>query len=155
EVSAATAETLNGSAAINRGLARYGVVKSRRGRRVLLGPDVDPEYNLTDFISRIGNKDAHGLKKVYGAERTKAPLGQASGPSGGYLVPSDLRYELMADVAEDAMMRPRATVVPMSTSQVAMPLPDATTAQAAGTAGMLGGIKMQWTTEGTTRPETE
>lgn len=156
-MSQATAEKLNGSAEVNRGLARYAnALGHRRGLRRLLGPDVDPEYNLTDFLFKIGQRDTRGLAKVYEAERTKAPLGQTSGPSGGYLVPQPLLYDLMADVAEDALVRPRATIVPMSSSSVMLPLPDAATAPAAaGTASLMGGIKMAWTGEGLTRPETE
>ncbi len=147
----------NGSAAVNKGLRRYAELLShpRRSRQRELGRDVDADYCLTDFLFAVGTGNIRRLTKVYEAERTKSPLGQASGPSGGYLVPTDLRLDLMADVAEDAQVRPRATVVPMSSSSMILSLPDAGTVQAVGTPPFHGGLKMAWTSEGATRPETE
>jgi HK97 family phage major capsid protein len=151
-----TTATAEGSAAVDRGLRRYArALGSGRAVRRALGRDVDPDYCLTDFLWRVRAKDEDGLGRVYQAERTKAPLGQTSGPSGGYLLPPDLHLDLMGDVAELALVRPRATVVPMSSASLLLPLPDATTAQSAGTSPFFGGIKMAWTNENLTRPETE
>lgn len=153
----ATPALMNGNAGINRGLKRYAeaLAAPRRQRARLLGPDVDSDYCLTDFLFSLGTRDEARLKQVYQAERTKAPLGQASGPAGGYLVPEDLSLDLMQDVGENALMRPRATICPMQAATVRLALPDATTAQTAGTAPYFGGLLMKWTSEGTTRPETE
>ena len=147
----------NGSRQAEYGLRRYAEALSapRKVRQRLLGPDTDPDFCLTDFLFAVRRHDEPRLKSVYGATRTKAPLGQASGPAGGYLVPERLNLELMRDVGEDALVRPRAAVVPMTTSSVRLPLPDATTAPSAGTTPFFGGVKLSWTGEGQTRPETE
>lgn len=151
------APALNGNGRINRGLKRYAESLSwpRRQRQRVLGADTDPDHCLTDFLFCLATKNAERLASVYHAERTKAPLGQTSGPSGGYLVPTDLQYELMQDVAENAYIRPRATIVNMTSSLTDLSLPDATTVQSAGTSPFFGGLLMQWTQEQATRPETE
>src|SRR5262249_46001182 len=141
---------------INTGLKRYAEsLEWRRDNRRLLGEGVDPDYCLTDFLHCIGAKQFRRLAKAHQAERTKAPLGEVSGPAGGYLVPTELRLDLMQDVAEDALIRKRATVVDMTSARTLVSLPDAGTAQSAATSPFFGGIKMQWTEEGVTRPETE
>jgi HK97 family phage major capsid protein len=151
------APVLNGSSQVNRGLKRYAETMAwpRRQRQRVLGAGVDEDYCLTDFLFSLATKNTARLRFVYHAEFTKAPLGQTGGPSGGYLVPTDLQYELMQDVAEDSYIRPRASIVNMTSSLVNLPLPDAMTAQSAGTSPFFGGILMQWTQEGLTRPETE
>ncbi len=152
----AAAHRLNGSSAVNRGLRRYAeALGHRHSLRRVLGRDVDPDRCLADFIFSIGTKNTDRLTRVYDSSRTKAALGHPSGPSGGYLVPQDLGLELMQDVAEEALVRPRATVVQMDAYTLRLPLPDATTAQAAGITPFFGGIQMKWTSEGATRPETE
>lgn len=152
----AAAEVRNGSAAANAGLRRYAEARgSARALRRTLGQDVDPDYCLTDFLFRVATGDGKGLAKHYGAEVTKAPLGQASGPTGGYLVPRPIGLNLMDAVAEEALIRPRANVVPMTSSLMQLPLPDAATAQSAGTSAFYGGMKLLWTAEGTSRTETE
>ncbi len=147
----------NGSAAVSMGLRRYAELLShpRRERRRALGPDVDEDYCFTDFLFSVSTGDHRRLTKVYEAERTKAPLGQASGPSGGYLVPADLQLELMGDVAEDALFRPRATVVNMTSSTQILSLPDAGTVQSAAASPFFGGLRMAWTNENIVRNETE
>ncbi len=151
------APALNGSPRMNAGLKRYAEALSypRRHMQRVLGADVDPDFCLTDFMFCIGTNNHKRLKSVYQAERTKSSMGQTSGPSGGYLVPTELSLDIMADVSEAALIRPRAQVVPMNSSRMLLPLPDATTAQTAATAPFFGGILMTWTQEQQTRPETE
>lgn len=147
---------MNGSAHVNRGLRRYAeAVGSRRSVQRLLGPDVDPDYCFTDFLFCVGTKDAARLRQVYGAERTKTAMGENPGIIGGYLVPEELRADIMADISADSLIRPRATVVQMGSATTLLPIWDASTAQSAGTAPFWGGLKLSWTAEGNTRPETE
>lgn len=152
----AEAEASNG-AAVNRGLRRYAEARERGASAVrkALG-DAEPDYCLTDFLYRIAIKDEATLKATYGAARTKTSLSATGGGStGGYLVPTELRLDLMRDVGEESIFRPRATVVPMTTGTLELPLPDATTARSAGVAPFFGGLQMSWTGEAQTRQETE
>ncbi len=55
----ATTAPTNGNTAINKGLHRYAdALGSRRAVRKMLGRDVDPDFNLTDFLFAISTKDA-------------------------------------------------------------------------------------------------
>lgn len=115
----------------------------------------DPERCLADFLLRVGHDDRAGLAKVYGSVRSKAAMAESGGTTGGYLVPTELRHELLVDVAEEALVRPRAFVQPMASATLQLPLPNATTVQAAGTPPCFGSILMRWGAEGATAPETE
>lgn len=128
---------------------------ARRFHLVAIG-DVNPERCWSDFLVRIGRKDVEGLARTYGSERTKTALSALpSGVSGGFLVPPELRLDLMRDVAEESLFRSRATVIPMTGTTLALPIVDATSTATAGKSPFFGGIQMQWRAEAATRPETE
>ena len=143
--------------AVNRALAAFGDARSqaRRFHGEALGKDVDPSHCFADFLMRVQANDDRGLEKTYGSVRTKAAMAESTGTTGGYLVPASLRLDLMADVAEEAIVRSRALVVPMTTAVLTLPLPSATVAQSAGTSPFFGGIVMTWQAEASTRTETE
>jgi len=135
--------------ALNRDLQKRGGIS--RGSEWSVTPC------FADWLLRVAYNDARGLAKHYGTERTKAAMSETpSGAFGGYLVPVELRYDLMTDMAEESIFRRLgATVLPMASSTLQLPLPDAQTVQAAGTSPFFGGIKMTWTPEAATRTETE
>lgn len=72
--------------------------------------------------------------------------------SGGYLVPEEVRADIMTAALPEAVVRPQATVVPMPTSKLRWPVVDQTTL-ADGT--VYGGIQMLWLDEGETFTATE
>lgn len=98
------------------------------------GRQVDPrlkEYNAADFA---------------GAD-TKA-LSSQTGSTGGFLLPSTQNSEIMSLSAPMSVVRPRATVIPMSTRSVTMPTLDQTGTDAAD--HFFAGMKAYWTEEGGT-----
>lgn len=62
---------------------------------------------------------------------------------GGFLIPEVLRSQLLAVALESAIMRPGATVIPMETLRVALPMIDSTS----NVSSVFGGIVMYWTEE--------
>lgn len=64
--------------------------------------------------------------------------------SGGFLVPEEVRAELLQFSLESAIVRPRATVIPMSTLRAAIPMVDSTT----NNGSVYGGVIAYWTEEG-------
>ncbi len=139
------------------GLQAFGEAKegARRFHREALG-EVDPDHCWGDFLLRLFKRDHRGLEKSYQAQRTKTAMGESVGLTGGYTVPTELRYDLMRDVGEESIFRPRALVVPMKSNTLLLPLPDAVTVPAAaGISPFYGGIKLNWTPEGAARTETE
>jgi HK97 family phage major capsid protein len=128
--------------------------EARRFHPEVVGRGVDPGRCLGDFLLRVKNADAAGLEKVYGSYRSKTALAEGGGTTGGYLVPPELRYDLMRDVAEfEVLRRFGALVVPMTSSTLNLPLPDATTTGGSGIPGYFGGINLSWTTEAKSRTE--
>ncbi len=63
---------------------------------------------------------------------------------GGYLVPEEIRAEILSLSLESAVVRPQAVVVPMSTSKLKWPALDFTTE----VGEVFGGIVMSWLDEG-------
>jgi HK97 family phage major capsid protein len=65
---------------------------------------------------------------------------------GGFLLPEEFRSDLLMVALEHAIMRPRATVIPMSSQTLAIPAVDDTT-HAGGT--VFGGVQVFWVDEST------
>jgi HK97 family phage major capsid protein len=62
---------------------------------------------------------------------------------GGFLIPEELRSEILQVALETAVMRPLATVIPMSSARVPIPMIDDTS----HTSSILGGVVGYWTEE--------
>lgn len=62
---------------------------------------------------------------------------------GGFLIPEELRSEILQVALETAIVRPRATVIPMSSLRVPIPMIDDTSHQGS----ILGGVVGYWTEE--------
>lgn len=71
--------------------------------------------------------------------------------TGGYLIPEDVRSEIMTRALEGAVMRPYAQVVPMPSGKFSWPVTDFTTE----VGEVYGGIVMSWLDEGQTFTPTE
>jgi HK97 family phage major capsid protein len=69
---------------------------------------------------------------------------------GGYLIPEEVRSDIMTVALEEGIVRPRAHVVPMSTGRLRYPVLDFTTE----VGEVFGGIVMSWLDEGQEIPET-
>ncbi len=123
------------------------------------GGEGDPKKNFGDWLCAVARNDRGYLEKHYQTAfvpyTAKAALGESSGVTGGYVVPPDFSSQLLALVAEKAVMRPRAFVQPMASATLQVPYLDITTAQAAGTSAFFGGVSFAWTEEAQTRTETE
>jgi HK97 family phage major capsid protein len=126
------------------------------------GRDGDPGKNFGDFCVCVATGNRKRLEEVYGSYqvdnkgvRTKAALGEASGSTGGYVVPPDFYDQLLTIIAENTFIRPRAFVQPMASATLQFPYLDVTTVQSAGVSPFFGGVQMYWTAEAQTRTETE
>lgn len=70
---------------------------------------------------------------------------------GGFLVPEEFRSTIFTTALEDAIVRPRATVVPMSSATLKWPAVDFSTE----VGEVYGGIVMSWLDEGQTMTATD
>ncbi len=70
-------------------------------------------------------------------------LGESQGDAGGFLVPEEFRVQLLSLALEQAIVRPRAMVIPMTTLKVKIPaIRDTSHATT-----VFGGIQAFWTPE--------
>jgi HK97 family phage major capsid protein len=126
------------------------------------GKGGDVGHNFGDFLLCIAGRNHKRLEEEYKSYpvdnqgvRLKAAMAEASGTTGGYTVPPDFYQQLLAIVAENTFIRPRAFVQPMASATLQFPYLDVTTIQAAGVSPFFGGVQMSWTEEAQTRTETE
>lgn len=69
---------------------------------------------------------------------------------GGFLVPEQFRSDLLMMALENAVIRPRATVIPMGSQTLALPAVD----DQSHSTTVFGGIQTYWVDESTAPPET-
>lgn len=75
------------------------------------------------------------------------------GTSGGFMVPTQFRPDLMQVTPQEAIVRPRATVIPAGTppdAEVTVPVLNQTAAE-----NVYGGVEVQWLGEGDTKNQTD
>ena len=107
-------------------------------------------YLARHYDSHFLSPDTENL-----SPRQKAALAESGGPTGGYTVPAEYAAGIMTVAAENAVIRPNATVAPMASATLQVPYIDMTTPQAAGVSPYFGGVQMKWTGEAQPRTETE
>jgi HK97 family phage major capsid protein len=71
--------------------------------------------------------------------------------SGGFLIPEELRSDILQMALETAVVRPRATVIPMSSARVPIPTIDDTS----HSSSILGGVVGYWTEEAAALTESQ
>jgi HK97 family phage major capsid protein len=87
-------------------------------------------------------KGAHFVSAIARGDREKLDaLSEGTDAEGGYLVPEEYRQEIVKRAYDQAMIRPRARVIPMSTDTLNMPTSDS-------------GPKVYWTAEAASKTTT-
>jgi HK97 family phage major capsid protein len=85
---------------------------------------------------------AMGIMNSFGSEVPDA---------GGFLIPEHLRSEILQIALETAVVRPRATVIPMDSLRVPIPILDDTT----HASSVFGGVTAYWTEEAAALTESQ
>ena len=110
------------------------------------------------FLLAVRNGDQKALEAMgsrFAEWEGQAALSTQTGTQGGYTVPEEFLPRLLALATENAVVRPRATVIPMTSRSVQVPCLDATTVPTAGDSAFLGGLVARWTEEASSLTETE
>jgi HK97 family phage major capsid protein len=107
---------------------------------------------LQDLLTPTKRQSKEQRARFEAYEDFKAAYSGNVPSTGGYLVPEEVRSDIMTAALPEAVVRPQATVVPMPTSKLRWPVVDMTTL-ADGT--VYGGIQMVWLDEGQTFTATE
>lgn len=115
------------------------------------------DRSLGDWLLEVRRGDEAALERKYGSTPSsmKASMTGATGSQGGYLVPEEFLPKLYALSGERAVVRPRATVIPMAGRSVQVPVLDTFSAPAAGDSAFFAGLVARWTEEGGTLNQTE
>lgn len=95
-------------------------------------PARDSLRNAEQLGEKLGK-----LKKIQNSFGTEVPA------DGGFLVPETLRSDILQWSLEHSIVRPRATVIPMSTLRVPIPMIDSTS----NVNSVFGGVVAYWTEE--------
>jgi HK97 family phage major capsid protein len=95
---------------------------------------------------RAAGKRTEAVKAVMAIQNAMA---ERVPSGGGFLVPDQMRADMILATLEAAIIRPRATVIPSSTLRLGLPVVDDVT-HASGS--VLGGMSWAWAEEGSTLP---
>jgi HK97 family phage major capsid protein len=107
------------------------------------GAVLDNEFkNAADYFHTAWhlnkNPDAHAkMARIRNAYSSVVPS------EGGFLVPETLRSQLLQIALESSVVRPRATVIPMDSARVPIPMIDSTT----NAGSVFGGMISYWAEE--------
>jgi HK97 family phage major capsid protein len=114
--------------------------------RNAMGSKLDGEFeNLADLFATVH----HGADRSEPARRAKLDkmknaLSSTVPSEGGFLIPEEMRAEILSIALETAVMRPRARVIPMSSKTLSLPMNDSTS----NVSSNFGGVVAYWTEEG-------
>ncbi len=164
EVSASVLEMFkkNGVSADGRPDLRPTDIKAQRAGTAFnkMAPGADPELAkiwdssgqmLQDFLNKKQGKESAETRARLDKYET---LVNAYGPNipseGGYLIPEEVRADILTRSLEGAVVRPQATVVPLNTGKMKWPVNDMTTE----VGEVFGGIQFAWLDAGETFAET-
>lgn len=123
------------------------------------GPEARKEFeNMGEFLNAVRfNPNDQRLNYVENAAAGEMSAEQRmdDGAAGGFMVPTQLRQTLLSVPAQDAIIRPRASVI-----EAGSPPDSAVTLAALDQTGsapenMFGGVKVEWIGEGEEKPDTD
>ena len=124
------------------------------------GGSADPDNkSFGDFLLAVKRDDMKRLGTIYKTGKVawaKDILSQ-DGPGGGYLIPQEFHARLMEVSGYEAMVRPRAMPIPVSTDSGLLPALNQFTAPTAGVGNtaFAGGVVSNWVAPGATLTETQ
>ena len=88
-------------------------------------------------------KNAAQLSQRSKLQEIQNSYGSEVPAAGGFLIPESMRSEILQVAIEEAVVRSRATVIPMSTLRVKLPMIDDTS----HVSSIFGGVQCYWTEE--------
>ena len=91
------------------------------------------------------------LQKLENVRSFQNSFGSEEPSAGGFLIPEIMRSELLQLALEDAVVRSRATVIPMSTLRVPIPTVDDTS----HVSTLFGGVQFYWAEESASLTESQ
>jgi HK97 family phage major capsid protein len=102
--------------------------------------------NLGDFTRAIRHNNPFPDNRLPEIRKIQDAYSSVEPSAGGFLIPETMRSEIMQLALEEAIVRPRATVITLTTPTQSIPFIDSTT----NSGSVLGGMVFYWTEEGAT-----
>lgn len=110
------------------------------------GAQVEKEFTgVANYFQSIWHNAERTPELVNKLNTVRNATSSYDGASGGFLVPETIRSEILELALEDSVIRPRATVIPMSSPRVLVPAVDVTS----HVSSVYGGITAYWEAEST------
>ena len=117
-----------------------------------MGAAVDKDYaSSSEFFSTIWHNTNRTAAVQDKLNRLRNAFSSTVPSEGGFLIPEQLRSELLRVALETGIVRGRARVIPMETLRVPFPAIDATS----NASSVFGGIVGYWTEEGAALTESQ
>jgi HK97 family phage major capsid protein len=110
-----------------------------------MGARIDAEFaNSADYFRTIWHNTQHDAPTQAKLGRIRNAFSSTVPSEGGFLIPENLRADLLSVALESAIVRPRARVIPMESLRVPFPAIDETSR----VSSIFGGLVGYWTEEG-------
>lgn len=108
------------------------------------GAQLDSKFERThDFFNAIWHKNVGSAADNFRDEIRNA-ASSYTGADGGFLIPEETRSTLLELSLESGIVRPRATVIPMSSPSIGIPMVE----DSSHVSSLFGGIVTSWESEG-------
>lgn len=122
-------------------------LKSMTGELLIApSPPSFGEFLLYVKAAGQGSRQADAHLESIGAIKTA--LSEANGTTGGYLIPPQFDTSITNVAAPISIVRPRATIVPMTSRALSLPYLNQTSAPATNSSALIGNIQLVWGLEG-------
>lgn len=99
-------------------------------------------------------KDKDEEAQANAQSKSKKDMAEAVGATGGFLVPVEYQNQLQGIMGEGALVRGRATRIPMARRQINLPVLDQT-GTTAGIPHWFGGMRFYWAEEASSKTESD
>lgn len=118
----------------------------RAYNKAALGATLDGKFeSFLDYLRVIDHRNDPRDPAMSGRlAEIKNAMSSTDPSSGGFLIPEEFRSTMLEVALEQAIVRPRATVIPMQSLRAVMPMLDVTS----NVSNVYGGIVAYWTEEG-------
>lgn len=115
------------------------------------GATLDGKFSdLAEFLVTIAPRNRENPKYADRLTTLRNAYSEGAPADGGFLMPETMRSDIISLALESAIMRPGATVIPMSTAKVVLPAVDVTS----HASSVFGGVVAYWTSEAQARTAT-
>jgi HK97 family phage major capsid protein len=122
------------------------------------GAALDGKFDdMGEYVQSVLSQHSHFRNanvlaaKLQNAREVTNSFGSEVPDAGGFLIPEEFRGDMLQWSLENSIVRPRATVIPMSTLRVNIPIVDDTT----HVSSVFGGITAYWEEEAATLTESQ